>query len=126
MKWSSIAPTDWIDHYAQLHDMKRKIKHKPTYNTMNLYLITQDVNTNYDTFDSAVVVASCEADARLIHPSPYYEAVQDGWEWRTSSHVRTEASTGCWCAAEDVKVKLIGEATGQEAGSVICASFNAG
>ena len=75
---------------------------------MNLYLITQDVNTNYDTFDSAVVVASCEADARLIHPSPYV------------------SSTDCWCATEDVKVKLIGEATGQEAGSVICASYNAG
>ena len=94
---------------------------------MNLYLITQDVNTNYETFDSAVVVASCEDHARLIHPSPYYDRVEGGWLWSGGGGFDPiEDSTDCWCAAEDVKVKLIGEATGQEAGSVICASFNAG
>ena len=88
---------------------------------MKLYLITQDVNTNYDTFDSAVVVASCEADARLIHPSPCYDSIEG--EWCIITQI---GGNGCWCAAEDVKVKLIGEATGQGAGSVICASYNAG
>lgn len=102
---------------------------------MNLYLITQDVNTNYETFDSAVVVASCEGDARLIHPSPYYDRVEfgwfkgepGGWLWEGSDDFdQIHTKTDCWCAAEDVDVKLIGEATGQEAGSVICSSFNAG
>ena len=97
---------------------------------MNLYLITQDVNTNYDTFDSAVVVASCEDDAKLIHPSPCYGTVDGGWKWFAPCAPYLEACTApgteCWCAAEDVKVRLIGEATGQEAGSVICSSFNAG
>lgn len=91
---------------------------------MNLYLITQDVNTNYDTFDSAVVVASCEDDARLIHPSPYYDSVEG--EWCAVLDMKPIGGNGCWCAAKDVKVKLIGEATGQKAGSVICASYNAG
>lgn len=97
---------------------------------MNLYLITQDVNTDYDTFDSAVVAASCEDDARLIHPSPYCGRAESGWKWlppyAEACDASTESRTSCWCSAEEVEVKLIGEATGQKAGSVICASYHAG
>jgi len=35
---------------------------------MNLYLLTQTVNNNYDTFDSAVVAAETEKEALRIHP----------------------------------------------------------
>lgn len=35
---------------------------------MNLYLIWQEKNTNYDTYDSAVVAAESAEDARWIHP----------------------------------------------------------
>ena len=96
---------------------------------MNLYLITQDVNTNYDTFDSAVVVASCEDDARLIHPSPLYSRVKRKFIETESGRSSLEIillALECWCSYSDVKVKLIGEAIGQKAGSVICASYNAG
>lgn len=35
---------------------------------MNIYLISQDHVNGYDTFDSAVVIAASEEDARRIHP----------------------------------------------------------
>lgn len=81
---------------------------------MNLYRISQDVNDDYDTYDSAVVVAETEDDARLIHPS---ERSWDGKSERWSS----------WSNAEDVAVQHIGIANSWlESGTVICSSFNAG
>jgi hypothetical protein len=74
---------------------------------MNLYLISQNVNTGSDTYDSAVVAALSEDDARAIHPSKY-EAQET------------------WCDKENVTVKLIGTATTGIKAGVICASFNAG
>jgi hypothetical protein len=38
---------------------------------MNLYLISQNVNNDYDTYDAAVVAANSEDEARLIHPCGY-------------------------------------------------------
>ena len=36
---------------------------------MKLFKLTQSDNTGYDTFDSCVVAAESEADAKTIHPS---------------------------------------------------------
>ena len=36
---------------------------------LNLYLIYQYLNNDYDTYDSAVVAAESDGDARNIHPS---------------------------------------------------------
>lgn len=65
---------------------------------LNLYLISQDVNNGYDTYDKAVVAAPDEEAARNIHP---------GWE--DMAEAGREFST--WCSAEQVKVELIGEST---------------
>lgn len=74
-----------------------------------LYRISQDKNNDYDTYDSAVVAACSEDDARSIHPGNY------------------KCTGNEWCAPKYVYVELIGEAIeGAEPGSVICASFNAG
>lgn len=73
---------------------------------MNLYLISQSVNNDYGTFDSAVVAAPDEETARHTHP---------GWGWESGAWARYPS---------DVKVELIGQ-TDREAG-VILASFNAG
>ena len=35
---------------------------------MNLYLISQNRNNGYDTYDSAVVAAESEEKARMIRP----------------------------------------------------------
>lgn len=77
---------------------------------MKLWLISQDVNTDYDTYSDAVVAAEDEVSARAIHPSPY------GWKY----------GGGDWAPVESVKVEYIGEAKPNTAAGVICASFNAG
>jgi len=78
-----------------------------------IYLITQDVVCGYDTYDSAVVVAESEEDARTIHPE--------------GGHTASEGSGGhTWCLQKDVEVQRIGVACEGEGRGVICASFNAG
>lgn len=76
---------------------------------MKLWLISQDVNNNYDTYDSAVVAASDEEAAKKIHPGKH-----DSW-------------VGDWASPDNVKVEYLGMAKpGTKDGTVICASFNAG
>lgn len=91
--------------------------------SLNLYLISQTNNDDWDTYDSAVVAATSEEEAQLIHPSGDEKKNlpgkpdEDGdyYKWRdwTPRH-------------EEVSVKLIGKAAkGIDAG-VICSSFHAG
>ena len=82
---------------------------------MNLYLIFQNVNNGYDTYDSAVVRAPNAEAARGIHPNGYGEGINKNW-----------CST--WVGdIDEVRVKLIGKAhpSDMEEG-VVLASFNAG
>ena len=82
---------------------------------MNLYLISQSKNKDWDTFDSAVVCAETEEEARMTHPSPYdapWDGIAEGWS--------------NWCNAEDVKVELIGEALSSMPKGIVLGSFNAG
>lgn len=80
-------------------------------NAKNLYLIWQDENGDYDTYDSAVVCAETEEEARNIHPGLSPENAKYNWVEDTSK----------------VHVILIGKASDRNRGSgVICASFNAG
>ena len=90
--------------------------------SLKLYKISQAMNTGYDTYDSAVVVAKNEEDARRIHPDGS-GAKWDGKKWKS------ERTTGMrtWCAPEDVKVEFIGIPDERfKAGNVVCASFHAG
>tara|TARA_B110000914_G_scaffold212304_1_gene213138 strand:+ start:69 stop:317 length:249 start_codon:yes stop_codon:yes gene_type:complete len=82
---------------------------------MNLYKISQAENTNYDTYDTLIVIAKNANDARSIHP------YRDGW--RPGS-----ATAASWASSSAyVNVTLIGKALNTlEEGSVVCASFNAG
>ena len=81
---------------------------------MNLYLISQNRNRGYDTYDSAVVAALSEAEAREIHPGAWQD---DAWG----------RSNSTWAnSPEDVVVQQIGAALpGIQAGQIV-ASFNAG
>jgi hypothetical protein len=80
---------------------------------MNIYLIEQDTNNNYDTFDSAIVAASTEDEARLIHPMEI-----ENWDGKRDNY-------GTWVNSEMVTVTLIGLAVNNKKG-VLLASFNAG
>ena len=81
---------------------------------MKLYLISQDCNNKYDTYDSAVVCAETEDSARLTHPDG-----SDDWDGKTELY-------GTWCALKDVDVIEIGLAHPRAGIGVVCASFNAG
>jgi hypothetical protein len=82
---------------------------------MNLYLVSQNINGDYDSFDSFVVAAEDEESARYTHPSSKYK------KWNG------EDKSGTWCAVQYVVVSLIGVAQdGYKNKQIICASFNAG
>lgn len=88
---------------------------------LHLYRISQDVNNGYDSYDSAVVAAESEDDARSIHPDgcadskvPIEFAPNRNYDYIT------------WCLQGDVKVEYIGEARDGMRRGVVCASFNAG
>ena len=78
---------------------------------MKLWLISQDANNDWDTYDSAVVAAETEGEARNIHP----DGCTVGWNNHT------------WCKSpEQVSVKFLGEAAQDVCAGVVLASFNAG
>jgi hypothetical protein len=79
---------------------------------MNIYLLKQDINTGYDTYDSCVVAAPSEAIAATITPS---------------GNAFTDECWSDWAyTVEDVQVILIGTAKDWTQQGVILASFNAG
>jgi hypothetical protein len=83
---------------------------------MKLFLISQDQNDDYDTFDSAVVLAPDEETARNM-----------GMNGRPIDWAN-QGQYSAWCSGpEHVRVRYLGEAAFNfvEPG-VICFSFNAG
>ena len=83
---------------------------------MNLYLISQSDNNNYDTYNAAVVAAPDESVARTLKPSDG-TVIMDWSEFDLFTWVRSP---------DQVKVKLIGTATPEQKQGLILASFNAG
>lgn len=81
---------------------------------MKLYLLTQDVETGLDTYDSVIVAAKDENDAARITPSNKDIKSQGLWfgDWPKD--------------IKDIKVELIGTAKKGTKRGVILASFNAG
>lgn len=87
---------------------------------MNLYLISQESNNTYDTYDSAVVAAETEEAARMIHPGSILEKTRlADWNGKARDY-------DSWTDAEQVSVVLLGVAKEGTKAGVICASFNAG
>lgn len=76
---------------------------------MNLYLLTQDVNVGYDTYDSVIVCAESEEEAVKIPPDGEYRW-DDTWAENPSL----------------VKCRKIGVADESIEKGVVLASFNAG
>lgn len=101
---------------------------------MNLYKLSQTINEDYDTYDSAIVCAENEEEARHIHPSEFVTHYKDGKWYGTYavapySEYETENCFRSWVKFEDldqVKVELIGEAEANIKKGVVLASFNAG
>lgn len=82
---------------------------------MKLYLITQRERTGYDTYDSAVVCAESELDARNTHAHGIPSETYNPWE------------SDMWASSPDnVTAELIGEASPSVEKGIVLASFNAG
>lgn len=83
---------------------------------MNLYLLTQDDNEGYDTFDSMVVAAKSADDARLIQPNDFGEDLNI-WIYNHET----------WAShPQKVKVQFLGVAAKGTEKGIILESFNAG
>ena len=80
--------------------------------TLYLWLISQDVERGYDTYDSAVVAAYTEAEARATHPS--------GDNSRFGEHFPT------WAPQDFVQVTRIGRADPTISPGVVCAADGSG
>jgi len=90
---------------------------------MYIYLLTQSEYRGYDTFDSCVVCAKDEEEAKGVHP-------EESWD-----HVKTDADKkarwsnghGTWASKPGkVQATLLGTAIPRSVRGVILASFNAG
>lgn len=80
---------------------------------MKLYLLTQNDNRKYNTYDSCLVCAENEEDARTITPSGDIFVENEKW--------------GSWAKkASAIFCEEIGEANKKQTRGVIIASFNAG
>lgn len=101
---------------------------------MKLFLISQEENDDYDTYDEAVVCAESEEDAKRICPSNYYEYNEElkVFHWHCNIGTNKEQYhpkdlCGSWATRlENIEVEYIGEAKEGSKPGIICASFNAG
>ena len=100
---------------------------------MYIYLLERTDRVGYDEYDSCVVVADSEEQARFINPCEYYvwsdEQQQYGFVYSDGKVEYTKYTNngGGWTNPSTLKVTYIGEADSQlNAGDVICSSFNAG
>lgn len=99
---------------------------------MKLYLISQKVNNDYDTYDSAVVVAKDEEEAKKIHPDgdtfDYKEHERSSQlEEDNTQYEKADQPYGTWARKKYVQVEYLGEADEKyKEPKVICSSFNAG
>tara|TARA_R110000796_G_scaffold80282_2_gene177738 strand:- start:427 stop:756 length:330 start_codon:yes stop_codon:yes gene_type:complete len=103
-----------------------------------LWKIYQNENNDYDTYDSAIVVAPDEESARKIHPFSFSEpgvkddprSMKSHFKWLETNMWDPSTWAGeclSWASPDCVSAILIGEALpGMIEGHVVCASFNAG
>lgn len=103
---------------------------------MKLFKISQTANTGYDTYDSAVVAADTEDEARQIIPNQKGGPYDDKYRW-TDGHLQFQDDSGLWRGGAtvfgtwvsklaDVSVEYLGEAKEGTPKGTILASFNAG
>ena len=93
----------------------------------NLYLIQDGYEyRGYDTYDSAVVCACSEAEAKCIHPDGDYIFI-NGRFISKDGYACNDKNFRGWVHPNYVGVTLIGVAAEYiQPGTVVCASYNAG
>ena len=119
-----------VDYQGWLNHLQEELMDASVYveaamqQQLNLYFISQNINNDYDTFDSAVVVASSEEEAKLITPVSLDCAMD---LYNNNFEYATEHILSRWCKPVFVQVTYLGKAASHlKSGEVVCASFNAG
>lgn len=93
---------------------------------MKLWLISQNVNNDYDTYDSAVVAAESEEEARCTYPGDSgYKWSGSKWQYHSHDGQVFNMAGYSWVDPAAVDVQFLAEGYEGPAGTV-CASFNAG
>lgn len=94
----------------------------------NLYLIQDGYEyRDYDTYDSAVVCANSEAEAKCIHPDGDYIFINERFVSKDGGYTAPLGYFFGWIHPSEVQVTLIGVAADYiQPGTVVCASYNAG
>ena len=97
---------------------------------MYLWKVWQDEQSGWDTYDSMVVAAKTEDEARKIFPNEGCEIrwseTLNSWVWPINNNIERYDSSAWAADIENVKVKKIGTAEQNVKAGVIIASFNAG
>lgn len=80
---------------------------------MKLFLLTQTENTGMYTYNSLVVIASSEDEAKIIHPLNGRSCIKDPW------------SNKCWASSpNNVIVTYLGEADPNVKLTIVCKSYS--
>ena len=99
------------EHLNQL--MGNRMSYEGKACPMNLYLLSQNVNDDWNTYDSMAVIASSEAEAKALA--------------REQSGFASHEYHNSWVSDKDVQVTLIGRIEAENLlPHIVCASFNAG
>lgn len=96
---------------------------------MNLYLIVNEINNDWDTYSSMIVSAESEHEARRIHPSRYIKYNEDDYWYilQQDGNIFIPESESGWVFFKDIdklKVECIGKSLKPK--GVILSSFVAG
>jgi hypothetical protein len=107
-----------LESYRQrVKELERLLKEEEEMGVLelNIYLVSQEECTDWDTYDSFVVAEESEEAAKERHPDGTLLSVADDWQ-------------GTWPKTSgNVTATLIGKCHGrQKKGHVFCASFKAG
>lgn len=86
---------------------------------MKLYLLEQTDNNDYDTYDSCIVCAENEEDAKNISPDSEYDD-------ETYAFVENKKYSQWAMKKESITCEEIGEANANIPRGVVIASYNAG
>ena len=115
---------------------------------LKIYLLEQSEVTGDDTYDSIVVIAKSEEEARKIHPMEFvthkkgvwmvegsdgveyeYQGELIGKDWVDFHEYHGDYPCKDWVDYSDrdkIKVTLLGVADSEQVAGVVCKSFNAG
>jgi hypothetical protein len=90
---------------------------------MLIFKISQTINKEFNTYSSAIVVASSVEEARLTHPDDDFIWNADLGRWCWVDDFEQPGFSNAWANPEDVNVEFIGIAH-SPGRRVLCSSFD--